>query len=277
MKKLILDHLWWVTFVVAAALLVVHSLNVVSLNVDSTSILLLLIILISPFVSSITKIKYGDFEAEIDSKEVERIKANLENVEEAQKSEGEHHPEVLDATDSIYELAESDPVVALAKIRIELEKSLKRLARTTSVEVRRPILGFIVKSLSSHEIISRQMGKSLSEVISICNRAIHGETIADDDARTIIELGVALIEEIYWITKFQTSSGSIISEDVITTTESEQYYYHEKYRLTSITPLAENPKRIVRELTQEQLSDLLENYKLYAEFIVELKEIPKVE
>lgn len=119
-----------------------------------------------------------------------------------------------------------------------------------------------------------QMGKSLSEVISICNRTIHGELISDESAETIVDLGVELILDLYFLIQEQTISGSIVDTSVITPNETDELYLKKKYRLTSITPLVENPKRIVRELTQEQLGDLLEDYVHYAEFIVELVEIP---
>ena len=275
MKKLILQNLWWITFVLALILLGVHSFKVAKLSVDSTSILLLGIMLISPFISAVKKIKYGDFEAEIDPKEIQKIKSDLEKDIDSKRVENESRPEIYKSTDAIRELGESDPVIALAKIRIELEKVLSRLARVTSIETKRFALGALVRKLSNHEIISLQVGKSLTEVIGICNRAIHGEFISKESAGTIVELGIELLEDLYWDVQEQTTSGSIVSEEVITPAESDEYYEKKSYRLTSITPLVENPKRIVRELTQEQLSDFLEGYHEYAEFIVELVEIPE--
>lgn len=55
MKKQILKHIWWVTFILSLILLSVHSLNLITIKVDSTSILLLIIMLISPFVTTIKK------------------------------------------------------------------------------------------------------------------------------------------------------------------------------------------------------------------------------
>lgn len=273
MKKFILQNLWWVTFLIAIALLGAHSFQLAKLSVDSTSILLLIIILISPFITSIKKIKYGDFEAEIDPKEIQKIKFEAEKHIEPQLEDNELRPEIYTATDVIRELAASDPVIALAKIRIELEKVLTRLSRVTSIENKRYSLGALVHKLITHEIISPHIGKSLKEVIGICNRAIHGEAISDESANTIVDLGVELLEDIYWDVQNQISSGTIVNEETITSKEADNYYEKKRYRLTSITPLVENPKRIIRELTQEQLDNLLEGYHEYAEFIVELVEI----
>lgn len=273
MKKQILKHLWWVTFILSLILLGVHSFNLITVQVDSTSILLLIIILISPFVTTIKKIKYGDFEAEIDSKEIQKIKSDVESIN-LQPAEEESRPEIYIATDAIRELAVSDPVIALAKIRIELEKVLGRLARVTSIDIKKAPLGKLVNILINHEVISQQVGKSLSEVISICNRAIHGEYISEENTNTIVEIGIELIEDLYWDIQEQTTSGSIIHEEIITPEESKEYYEDKKYRLTTVTPLVENPKKTVRDLTQEQLDDFLENYQEYAEFIVKLIEVP---
>ncbi len=270
MKRIILKNLWWVTFTLALILLGIHSFNIASISVDSTSILLLIIILISPFIVAVKKIKYGDFEAEINPQEIKKIKEEHEKTVDSTRDEDDILPEIYKATDAIRDLAESDPVIALAKIRIELEKVLTRLARITSVETQRTSLGALVNKLSNHEIISSQMGKSLVEVISICNRAIHGEFIEDKDAGTIVELGIELLEELYWDIQDQTITHSIISEEIITSDESNEYYEKKRYLLTTIIPLVENPKKIVRELTQEQLNDFLDGYNEYAEFIVTL-------
>jgi hypothetical protein len=74
MKHFIRQHLWWLTCIVALLLLVAHTLRLATLTVDSTSILLLVVMLVSPFVAAIKKIKFGEFEAEIDPAEVKRLK-----------------------------------------------------------------------------------------------------------------------------------------------------------------------------------------------------------
>lgn len=275
MKKQILKHIWWVTFILSLVLLAVHSLNLITIKVDSTSILLLIIMLISPFVTTIKKIKYGDFEAEIDPKEIQKIKSDVEKNVNVKPSEEESQPESFTVASAIKELAVTDPVIALAKIRIELEKILNRLARSTSIETKRTIpLGRLVNILVNHEVISQQIGKSLSEVISICNRAIHGEYISEENTNTIIDISIELIENLHWSVQEQTTSGSIIEEKIISTKESEGYYEDKRYKLTTVIPLVTNPKKIVRHLTQEQLNDFLEGYQEYAEFIVELVEVP---
>ncbi len=46
--------------------------------VDSTSLILLPLVLISPFVAAIKKVKMGEFEAEIEPEEVKRVAQRAE-------------------------------------------------------------------------------------------------------------------------------------------------------------------------------------------------------
>lgn len=273
MKIFVLKNLWWIAFGIAFILLIDHSFKIVNLTVDTTSILLLVVMLLSPFIAAIKRIKFGDFEAEIDIEEIRKIKSETEKTLNENQEDREERPEIYATSDAIKTLAESDPVIALAKIRIELEKILGQLARFNSVKVSGFALGALVNKLTNQEIISHDVGKALREVIALCNRAIHGEAISEEGARTIVDLGVELLEEVYWIARNQASTGTIVKEEIITPQESDEYYYKKKYRLTSITPYVENPKKVVRELTQEQLDEVLENYSDYAEFIVELVEV----
>lgn len=272
MKSRIIHKLWWVVFILSLVLLIIHSFGIKELKVDSTSILLLALILTSPFISVIKKIKYGDFEAEIDSKEIKNIKSSIESNTTLNKNEVEDYPEIFKTVDEIKELANKDKVLALAKLRIELESNLKLLAERDDVNMNNVSLGSLVKKMSNSEIISSQTGKSLLDVISVCNRAIHGEDISQENATTIVYLGIDLLEDLFWSIREQVTTGAIIKEEIIEKAVVEEFI-QKKYKLTTVIPLVEEPVKIVRELTQGQLNDFLEGYLEYAEFIVELVEI----
>ena len=273
MKQFIRQHLWWLTCTVALLLLVAHTLRLATLTVDSTSILLLAVILASPFVAAIKKIKFGEFEAEIDPAEVKKLKDETEAALSLQENVQERVPEIRRTAQAIRELAGSDTVLALAKLRIELEKVLRRFSVSVpdrpTPEKQEP-LGLVVQRLAQQEIIARDLAKPLREVLGICNRALHGEDIRDADARAVIEVGAGLLETIYWDSK-DLLDGVVLSERVISPAEAESYY-KKRYRLTTIIPLVGGPKRVVREVTQEQLEEYLEGYYEFAEFVVDLRE-----
>jgi hypothetical protein len=273
MKIFMLKNLWWISFGIALVLLADHSFKTGYLNVDSTSILLLVVMLLSPFVAAIKKIRFGDFEAEIDIEEIRKIKSEAEKTLSETQEDRDEVPEIFATSEAIRSLAETDPVIALAKIRIELEKVLGQLSKFSSVKTSGVSLGTLINKLANQEVLRPDVGKSLKEVIAVCNRAVHGEAISCEGAKTIIDVGIELLEELYWLARSQATEGVIVDEQIITTDEADAYYNKKRYRLTSIIPYVENPKKIVRELTQEQLDEMLENYREYAEYIIELSEI----
>lgn len=272
LKRFIIKNIWMIVLFISIILLVIHTFNLFSLNVDSTSIVLLILILISPFITSIKKLKYGEFEAEINSEEIQKIKNEVETIIE-DKIDSENISLIYKEIESIIELSNSDKIMALAKIRIELEKLLIRFYSSITLDAKRLPLSKHVVELVNLGAISKKIGKSLNEVISICNRAIHGEYINENDSDIIITLGIDLIEEIHWLIKEQSSTGTIISEEIISDNQVEYFRDEIFYEITTIIPLVKNPKKITRKMTQNQFEDLLENYQEYAEFVVSVKEL----
>jgi len=156
MKNFIAKHLWWFTLILAVALLTLHTLKLDDVRVDTTSVILLAIILLSPFASAIRRVKIGDFEAEIDPKEVKKITNEVATELESSPIEGEQPPEIYTTMSNIVDLVSSDPVLALAKLRIELEKvitKLYRLAQLGSEQGRARPLGQIVNELGRKELL----------------------------------------------------------------------------------------------------------------------------
>lgn len=272
MKRFIVNHVWWITLLLGLGMLLAHTFSFNVVKVDNTSIILLLVIFLSPFISAITKIKYGDFEAEIDPKEVQKIK-NEVSAQAVNANERAQNSEIEETINSISALVESDPILALAKLRIELEKALNRLFRMTHKEdkskrVVSPMQ--LIHRLSSEEILPKDIARTTREVMSICNRAIHGEDIRKQDAESVVESGASLL------IKLQFYASNYVLEPIETapidkTTLDE--YWDAQYRVTSIVPLVDTPYKSVRILDQEGLDELLDGYNEYGEFIIEVKKL----
>ena len=77
MRKFLVFHVWWITLLLALAMLIAHTVSFDPVKVDNVSIILLIVIVLSPFTTAITKIKIGEFEAEINPEEVRRIKEEV--------------------------------------------------------------------------------------------------------------------------------------------------------------------------------------------------------
>ena len=131
----IMKHVWWLVLVLAAILLILHSAKSEKIVVDNTSIVLLIVILLSPFGSAIKKIKLGGLEAEIAPSEINRV---ADEAAESLSKSPRLQPAKPEAREAIRKLAETDIVLALAKIRIELEARLRKLHLWAGNPSRRP-------------------------------------------------------------------------------------------------------------------------------------------
>ena len=196
-RKFITTHLWWMVLVTALAMLVGHSFGIKAIVVDNISLILLVIVLVSPFIAAIKKVKFGEFEAEIEPEGVKRV------TQQAEKSLPPPRPaavasQISETTASIRSLADTDPVVALAKLRIRIESRLRRLYQRTNPNGpvgKRPIdLGSIMRELIKREVFDQEFGVALRNITSISNRAIHGKDIRDVDARRIVNTVGELLE-----------------------------------------------------------------------------------
>ncbi|GAF85123.1 unnamed protein product, partial [marine sediment metagenome] len=93
------------------------------------------------------------------------------------------------AFDNSRKLLDSDPVLALAALRIEIEKNLKVIAKKLDMPIKekRSITEIIV-NLNRKEIFSHEQVLVLRKIIQMCNKAIHGAVISKSEAKEIILL-----------------------------------------------------------------------------------------
>lgn len=257
-----------ILMVVTAFLLVSHILKWSAIQVDSVTLALVGLLLVIPFVDLIRKIKLGDFEAEIGKAEVSKAQAKAA-VELPPPTEEE-----LDVSEKqVRELLRSDPRLAMAKIRIELEEALKRLYSATigsEPDLRRTSLGRLVDALVQRQILRGPVASSVRDVIALANRAVHGERIEPSAAEELAILGVRLVHEIQQA--YLEHLLQPVEKDVITPPEAGRYR-SARYRVTTIVPLVKNPTRNIYVFDQEALESFLDGYEEYAEFIVSVEQI----
>jgi len=254
--------------VITAFLLISHVFRWSAIQVDSVTLALVGLLLVIPLVDLIRKIKLGDFEAEIGKAEVSKVQA---------KAAAELSPpteEELDISEKqVRELLRSDSRLAMAKIRIELEEALKRLYSATTgseTDLRRTSLGRLVDALVQRQVLRGPVASSVRDVISLANRAVHGERIEANAAEELAILGVRLVHEIQQA--YLEHLLQPIEKDMITSQELDRYR-SARYRVTTIVPLVENPTKNIYVFDQEALESFIEGYEEYAEFIVSVEQI----
>jgi hypothetical protein len=253
---------------VTSFLLASHILKWDAVQVDSITLALIGLLLLIPLADLIRKIKVGEFEAEIGRDEVAKVQAKA-----ATELPPSPEEELGISKKEVRELLRSDPRLALAKIRIELEEALKRLYSATAEsepDLRRMSLGRLVDGLVERQVLRGAVASSVRDVIALANRAVHGERVEPGAAEELATLGVRLVHEVRQT--YLERMLKPIERDVITTEEVNRYRTA-RYRVTTIVPLVENPTKNTYIFDQDALESFLEGYEEYAEFIVAVERI----
>lgn len=267
MKSVFLKYHWLIIAIASLLLLFAHVFQI-GLLVDNTTLVLFMIFLASPLVTELKRIKVGDFEAEIE-RDVDKIK---EKIEASRSLRDEEEDRIADDSSEEYEqlksVAESDPAWALAKIRMEIENSINAIYRlqSNSVDEKVPLMRKII-GLRDRQIIDSNIASALSDVIAICNKAIHGAKIKKDTAREVVDLGIDMLEELrFTLNYFSPEPDEVAPIDSAIVDK----HLGAEYVIKTIIPYVENPVRREFRLTQEGLDSFLQNYNEYAEFIIDI-------
>ncbi len=127
MRQRVIHSIPWIVFVIAFILLLSHLLDWERITIDSTTLILLAILLLSPFIEQIRRIKVGEFGAEIAPIEVKKVKEEADRRLGTETTREAMAPEIRTVGEELLDLLDRDHVLALAKLRMELERILSRL------------------------------------------------------------------------------------------------------------------------------------------------------
>jgi hypothetical protein len=253
---------------VAAFLLGAHVVKWDAVRVDGVSLILLGLLFLIPFADLIRRVKFGEFEAEIGRDEVARAQAKV-----AVELPTSPETDTSASEERVRELLREDPRLALAKVRIELEEALKRLYSATAEPARdwrRMSLARVVDSLVQRDVLSRPIAGALRDVMTLANRAVHGERVEPGAAEELAILGARLVREIQEVYQERLLRPT---ERAVITPEEVDRYQASRYRVTTVIPLVENPMKNTYVFDQDGLDSFLERYEEYAEFIVAIEKV----
>ncbi len=97
---------------------------------------------------------------------------------------------------SFQTVADSDPNLALAGLRIEIEKRLVQLAQHHGVGTKMQGLGRLMLELSKHDTLTGEERSVLSDMLGLLNAAVHGATVDPRATQWAMEIGPRLIQSL---------------------------------------------------------------------------------
>lgn len=259
----------------AVALIVLHGIWPSTFLVDFVTIILLVVILLSPYAPLVRRIKFGGFEAEIGKDQVEKLE------KQAKPTTGE--PKGLTGTKAsrkehqLSELAESEPLSAIADLGSDIEWKLHQILELSPLPEedkgagRRLTLRRLSAFLNRNRIVDDRLESALLTFADIRNKAAHGSSIDVGDAARVVASGLSLLRELDTV-----AYQFLIPQEVLTISHQEEQESREaRYKVTTIVPYVPQPERRTYMMNMEQLDTFLEGYEEYGEYVISIERLQK--
>jgi len=105
-----------------------------------------------------------------------------------------HAPPAAETEYAFQSVAERDPNLALAGLRIELEKRLVRLAEANGIGTAMQGMGRLLGELARRGILSEDEESVLSDLVHLLNAAVHGASVDPRATEWAMDVGPLLIQ-----------------------------------------------------------------------------------
>ncbi len=97
---------------------------------------------------------------------------------------------------SFKQILDQDPNLALAGLRIEVEKRLRKIAEVNGIEMKRPSVYQLLRILTKEQLLSPEESSVLADMNNLLNSAVHGAKIDQRTAEWAIEIGAELLSSL---------------------------------------------------------------------------------
>lgn len=177
-----------ITITAVAAIAAVVHIIWPSIAIDSTTLVLLVIAAIPWLIPLFKTLEFpGGWKIEFQDLEEARNRA-----EEAGLLTGSE--ESSEGNDYAFQIiAEEDPNLALAGLRIEIERRLIRLADAADIEIKRGGIGQLLRILNENGLVTSEQKIVLNDMTGLLNAGAHGAVVNHMAARWALDVGPKLL------------------------------------------------------------------------------------
>ena len=183
----------WILIIIGISLIIIHGFIPKIFLVDGITILILFILSIPYLAFFLRKAKIAgaefEFKDEI-TKTEELVKKSIEVAENKKKIKKDERVffQTFDI-EPIKKLLNSDEVLALAALRMEIEKKFRIADNFFKLGINdRWSISKIIEVFSKKGVLSKEQIMAIRRILNMCNKAIHGYIISKDEAEKIVKL-----------------------------------------------------------------------------------------
>jgi hypothetical protein len=90
-------------------------------------------------------------------------------------------------------IQENDPNLALAGLRLEIERRLRRIAEDHNLPLENRPISFLVKTLVNEKIFKKREGQVIQELLRLLNSAVHGAQVDQVAVEWANEIGPRIL------------------------------------------------------------------------------------
>jgi hypothetical protein len=191
-----MNNLWYfalLTSLVCGTLIILHGVYP-QFMVDTTTDVLVLIMILPWLIPYVKTVKFPGG-GEIDFKdEAQHIKSLVKKSKISKVvTLREEHVAQPQLKPTYTDLVMVDPNLALASLRIDIERKLRGIAIKKGLPVEKESIKDLLKVLSLKRILGHSESETLSLITNVCNRAVHTEKIDTATALRILDLGKSVL------------------------------------------------------------------------------------
>jgi len=176
-------------------LIIIHGFWPNFFTIDTITVLIFFVLLLPFLAPYLKRAKIPGAEFEFKEKIEEAKKTVQYTVEKAKEDERTGKYKIsrfetfkVSTAKKLLEI-ESDPALALASLRMEIEKKLRIITDFLNIKGRDDMpISLIMEKLGERQMLHSEQIKALREIIALCNKAIHGYDVKKDEAKEIIDL-----------------------------------------------------------------------------------------
>ena len=180
----------WLRWIVTLCALVFAGIHLFrpSLAIDAVTLTLLVIALV-PWLAPIFKSLEFPGGWKVEFQDLQKVAVRAEQAGLLAAKEAATQPEF-----TFQRVAERDPILALAGLRIEIEKRLIALAEKRGIDVDGRGLGQLLRILAQRQVLTDGERSVLADLTGLLNSAVHGAAVDPRAAEWAMDVGPLLLK-----------------------------------------------------------------------------------
>jgi hypothetical protein len=188
----------------AFALAISHMIWPKAINIDLNTLVLLIIAMIPWLIPILKSLELpGGFKIEF--RDLQKAGTKAEQAGLVSKkgkiaTEAKFHLE---------EVVDYDPNLALAGLRIEIEKKLQKLAEVNYIGFKQKGIFKLMKALTKKEVLTSDEASALSDLVGLLNKAVHGAEVEKQAANWAFDVGRRIVVGLEEKLKNQNNGKSV--------------------------------------------------------------------